>query len=69
MVDLIILIKKTWVILELISISTIVQLREKLDPALLTKNLQLFTTKVMEPEEILMFYKITEVIEWNMIVN
>ena len=69
MVDLIILIKKTWVMLERISISIIVQLREKLGPALLTKNLQLFTTKVMELEEILMFYKITEVIEWNMIVN
>lgn len=69
MVDLIILTKKTWVIPELINISIIAQLREKQVHALRTKNPQLFTTKVTEPEEILTFYKTTAATEWNMTVN
>ena len=66
---LILLIKKTWVTLELISMPITVQLLEEQVLVHLTKNLPRFTTKAMVPAEILTFYKIMEVTEWNMIAN
>ena len=64
-----ILIKKTWVTKELISINTIAQLRVEQVLARLIKNLLLFTTKVTALVETLTFYKIMEVIVTSMTAN
>lgn len=64
-----ILIKKTWVTKELISINTIAQLRVEQVLARLIKNLLPFTTKVTALVETLTFYKTMEVIETSMTAN
>jgi beta-lactamase class D len=64
-----ILIKKTWVTKELISINTIAQLRVEQVLARLIKNLLPFTTKVTALVETLTFYKTMEVIVTSMTAN